>query len=248
MRGRRPLSDLPCRRATRWQKWGPEAGQTPVVFSQSAHRSSSVGRLELELRKNSAASCHDFSALTKLAASVCAIVQLIARDWFENIFVKMASEAEIPKREPTPTSSLSSIPQKRALEEDHVPAVPSPLNPDVKPPGKTQTNEEMAPVTRDKPARVKKETLKKRESKGAFGGDSSRETPDPKHRDPPLNESSPLRFKLAPPKPSDFEPPRGPVFTQHHEVEGPDGNIEFFETSEQYGLKEKLLPSSGTGR
>jgi COMPASS component BRE2 len=149
----------------------------------------------------------------------------------------MASEVEDPKRESTPTNTLSSIPQKRAFEEDHsphVPAVPSPLNPDVRPSPKVQIQiqEEMPPATRDKPARTKKESLKKRESKG----DSSRATPDPKAKEvPPPSESSPLRYKLAPPKPSDFDPPRGPVFTPHHEVPTLTGGgvIEFHETSEQ---------------
>lgn len=83
--------------------------------------------------------------------------------------------------------------------------------------------------------RTKKESLKKRESKGAATGpDSSRATPDPNEREPLPAEVSPMRYKLAPPKPADFDPPRGPVFANHHVVPGPDGrDIEFFETSEQ---------------
>ncbi len=93
-------------------------------------------------------------------------------------------------------------------------------------------------MTREKPSRAKKESLKKRESKAGLGGDSSsRATPDPKVKDVkdvPLNESSPLRYKLAPPKPSDFEPARGPIFTHHHDVPALDGStIQFYETSEQ---------------
>lgn len=43
-----------------------------------------------------------------------------------------------------------------------------------------------------------------------------------------------MRYKLAPPKPSDFEPARGPIFLPHHDVpSGADGsNIEFFEATE----------------
>lgn len=80
--------------------------------------------------------------------------------------------------------------------------------------------------------RTKKDSLKKRESKGA-GPDSSRATPDPKQREPP-GELAPMRYKLAQPKPTDFELSRGPVFTSHHEVQDPEGRtIEFLETSEQ---------------
>lgn len=82
--------------------------------------------------------------------------------------------------------------------------------------------------------RNKKESLKKRESKGAFGGDSNRGTPDPKHREPKQSDYSPMRYKLAPPKPSDFEPARGASFTHHHNVPALDGSeIQFYETSEQ---------------
>lgn len=89
-------------------------------------------------------------------------------------------------------------------------------------------------MAREKPARNKKDTLKKRETKGGLGADSSRATPDPKIKELPPNESSPLRYKLAPPRLSDFETARGPVFTAHHEVSTTDGStIQFYETSEQ---------------
>lgn len=143
----------------------------------------------------------------------------------------MASDTEAPKREPTPQASLTSIPQKRALDEIHSPARPSPLNPDVRfaePPSQT---EDEAQASRSKPSRVKKESLKKRESKG----DSIPPTPDPKSdKEPEQSEYSPLRYKLAPPKPTDFDPPRGPVLTTHHEAILQDGDsLEFFETSDQ---------------
>lgn len=156
----------------------------------------------------------------------------------------MEPESEVtPKREPTPSSTpMASIPQKRALEEDHAPSVSSPLNPEPKPAApdskvpKPQPTDDAPPATtRDKPVRTKKESLKKRESKG-LGPEaaSGRATPDPKGKDVPPSTSSPLRYKLAPPKPSDFERPKGPVFTPHHQVEGLDGKpIQFYETSEQ---------------
>lgn len=135
----------------------------------------------------------------------------------------MASDTDVPKRESTPTSSLASIPQKRALDEVHVPAVSSPLNPD------SHTPEDSAQSNRSKPTRVKKESFKKRDARA---GDT---TPDPKTaRDRKDADLGPLRYKLAPPKPSDFELPRGPVLTVHSEIVGADGKtVEFYETSDQ---------------
>lgn len=145
----------------------------------------------------------------------------------------MSSDVEAPKREPTPAASLASIPQKRALDEGHGPAVSSPLNPEVKP-SESQPPEDASQPNRPKPARVKKDSLKKREAKG---GDSAPGTPDPKasaRPKPSESESGPLRYKLAPPKGSDFELPRGPVMTLHHDLTLHDGRcVGFFETSEQ---------------
>ncbi|KAI6086239.1 hypothetical protein F4821DRAFT_238760 [Hypoxylon rubiginosum] len=161
----------------------------------------------------------------------------------------MATDVNIPKRQITPVPAPVlpiSAPPKRSLEDDHAPPVSSPLNPnlDVKPTkSQSQSQPQLQPpsyddpavMAREKPARNKKETVKKRESKAGLGlgADSSRATPDPKFKDLPPNESSPLRYKLAPPKPSDFETARGPVFNPHHEVPAPDGStIQFYETSE----------------
>jgi COMPASS component BRE2 len=158
----------------------------------------------------------------------------------------MATDGDLPKRQMTPIPVPvipTSLPQKRALEDDHAPPISSPLNPNPNPNtdhkvAKTQSHDDLTAMARDKPARAKKESLKKRESKAgtaaATGGDSSRATPDPKTKDPSPSEFSPLRYKLAPPKLSDFDTARGPVFTYHHEVPVPDGStIQFFETSEQ---------------
>ncbi|TEA21788.1 Set1 complex component ash2 [Colletotrichum sidae] len=145
----------------------------------------------------------------------------------------MASESGTPPppREATPSGSLpapSGPPMKRpALEEDFAPSVPSPLNPDVRSTPRPLGADEMPQK------RPKKESLKKRESKGAFSADSSRGTPDPKHREPKQSDYSPMRYKLAPPKPSDFEPARGPVFVHHHDAPALDGRkVQFYETSE----------------
>ncbi|KAK3688072.1 hypothetical protein B0T22DRAFT_425482 [Podospora appendiculata] len=164
----------------------------------------------------------------------------------------MATDAASPQREGTPSGVAtmafpSSLPQKRVLEDDHSPAVSSPLNPEVKPAQKVQVQapeETQAAMFREK--RTKKDSLKKREAKGAAAGgpDSSRATPDPKQlrdRDAPPGELAPLRYKLARPKPSDFEQARGPVFMSHHEVPDPEGKpIEFFETSEHVHNKKNF--------
>lgn len=146
----------------------------------------------------------------------------------------MATEGDVPKRQITPVPVPvipSCLPQKRTLEDDHAPPISSPLNP----------NPDMTAMARDKPARTKKEPPKKRDFKAGggaggtgTGGDSSRATPDPRTKEAVPSEFSPLRYKLAPPKPSDFEPARGPVFTYHHESPAPDGSvIKYYETSEQ---------------
>ncbi|KAK4448090.1 Set1 complex component ash2 [Podospora aff. communis PSN243] len=144
------------------------------------------------------------------------------------------------QRELTPSGPAlpTTIPQKRALEDDHSPAVSSPLNPEVKSTSRVQIQmpeEEKGPVAREK--RTKKDSLKKRESKGTAGSvadNNPRATPDRKvQKELAPGEIAPLRYKLARPKASDFEQPRGPVFTAHHGVQDSEGRtIEFFETSE----------------
>jgi COMPASS component BRE2 len=166
----------------------------------------------------------------------------------------MASESEALQREsePPPVVKITpipppvipqpttSIPQKRVLiEDDHAPAVRSPLNPDAKnskaPPQAQSQTQDDTPM-REK--RAKKESLKKRESKGALAaGDSSRATPEPRRKDMGGGaDAVPMRYKLhGPVKASDFDLPQGPVFRSHHEITTADGeNIEFFEISEQY--------------
>lgn len=98
--------------------------------------------------------------------------------------------------------------------------------------------------------RVKKETLKKRESKATSspGGavESARATPDPRQtkkslKNVPPAEMSPARYILPLPKPTDFEPARGPLLVSHHEVLGPDGErIEFHETQEQSVISRRM--------
>ncbi|KAL9591888.1 MAG: hypothetical protein Q9179_007274 [Wetmoreana sp. 5 TL-2023] len=120
----------------------------------------------------------------------------------------MATETSPRPRSATP----STIPQKRPLnldDEQHVPAVSSPLNPDAaasrarKPPAREQ--------------REKKESLKKREAKGADATRSA--TPDTQtttKRSKKVEKAPdvvrPLRYYTKPPNPSDFDPPREPIF------------------------------------
>ncbi|KAG6002521.1 hypothetical protein E4U54_000863 [Claviceps lovelessii] len=137
-----------------------------------------------------------------------------------------------PKREPTPSTSLASIPQKRAFDDDHSPAVPSPLNPDVST-SELPPHDDTSHAKTPKPGRVKKDSFKKREARGGGGRDSSPVVPDHGSARQSDNVDSPLRYKLAPPKPSDFDLPRGPVMTLHHEIQGHGAQgIEFFETSD----------------
>jgi COMPASS component BRE2 len=146
----------------------------------------------------------------------------------------MSQDVEAPKREPTPTTSLSSIPLKRTAEEAHSPAVPSPLNAEVNSNSQSHLHGQDDTQQAKKSARAKKDTLKKREAKGS---DSTPATPDARAAKGKTSEqaaSGPLRYKLAPPKLSDFEPPRGPVLTFHHEVQtAADDPVDFYETSDQ---------------
>ncbi|KAI9803154.1 MAG: hypothetical protein M1833_001225 [Piccolia ochrophora] len=146
------------------------------------------------------------------------------------------AEAQVPSKESSPASV---IPQKRALEDDHAPAVSSPLNPDTSS-SKGRTTKDKAPIHRE--PREKKESLKKREAKGTSTAAESRGTPDRSvaggskqdlSTDPTPSSAAPLRYKLPPPKPTDFAVPRGPVFSPHHTkavVGGQD--VQFYESSE----------------
>jgi COMPASS component BRE2 len=148
----------------------------------------------------------------------------------------MSTPEPASKPEPIPSAPapISSIPQKRALEEDHLPTVSSPLNPDFK------SSKDDTPQARERTSRAKKESLKKRESKG--GGlqapdTSSRATPDPKASTPKHNNNgdslAPIRYKLPPPKITDFEAPRGPVFIPAHTKVAGESEIQFNETTDQ---------------
>jgi COMPASS component BRE2 len=151
--------------------------------------------------------------------------------------VKM-SKQNSPARELT-RELTPSIPQKRVVEEDHQPAVSSPLNPDV-----ARFLKDDAPQARERAARSKKESLKKRESKGgSLAADSnSRATPDPKTKVAAKQKTvtgnttplAPQKYILPQPKPSDFEPARGATLIPARTFKGLDGaEIQFYTISDQ---------------
>ena len=154
----------------------------------------------------------------------------------------MSADSQSPLREGTPTTSTSaiSLPQQRVLEADHQPAVSSPLNPnpDFKAP---KPQDDTPTIARERASRAKKESLKKRESKaGSIAPDSSaRATPDPKASSSSKSkkkEAAPglTRYKLPPPRITDYDVPRGPIFIPAHTKTAPDGTeIQFNETTDQ---------------
>ncbi|MCJ1251928.1 hypothetical protein MMC30_009166 [Trapelia coarctata] len=115
----------------------------------------------------------------------------------------------IPSRR---SSTPSTIPQKRPLgleDEQHIPAVSSPLNPDF---ATSRARRPAAP----REQREKKESLKKREAKGADGARSG--TPDSQASDRKTKKGtenssvlSLIRYKLPAPNLTDFDPPKPPI-------------------------------------
>lgn len=87
--------------------------------------------------------------------------------------------------------------------------------------------------------REKKESLKKREAKGVAVQGVSRSTPDVRGKGsaseeaPVVTHVAPIRYRLPPPRSTDYDAPRGPSFTFHHSRQKPDDReVQFFETSE----------------
>ena len=136
------------------------------------------------------------------------------------------AETSSPRR----SSTTSAIPQKRPLgleDEQHTPAVPSPLNPD-----SASSRARRPPAPREQ--REKKESLKKREAKGVDsvrGGTPESHGPGRKSKKNADTASilSPIRYKLPPPKSNDFDPPKAPIFTPVLIR----GKKPFYESSEQ---------------
>jgi len=149
--------------------------------------------------------------------------------------------AASPKAASSPPAS--AIPQKRAYDDTNAPAVSSPLNPDFESttpkekPTKQSRAKEKAAMHRE--PREKKESLKKREATGGQG----RSTPDPVVTTV-ASTLGPTRYKLPERKPTDYLPPKGPMFVPHHPIDGSSGpeDAQYCEVSEQYG-HQILTPS-----
>ncbi|EKG20683.1 Concanavalin A-like lectin/glucanase [Macrophomina phaseolina MS6] len=107
---------------------------------------------------------------------------------------------------------------KRPHDEDHAPAVPSPLNPD--------------PAARPRPAkapqreqREKRDSLKKREAQASSRGT----TPDIKVKNQLASTPAPLNYIVETEnlKPQDFDAPKAPAFISHEPpLFTPDGQLE----------------------
>jgi COMPASS component BRE2 len=135
------------------------------------------------------------------------------------------AETVSPGRGNTPTAVA---PERQALEVNHAPAVPSPLNPAAA----TKAPKPLPPA-REREQREKKESLKKREATGNTRGN----TPDVKNKKqkgPTV--PSPMRYSIPEPRPSDYEPPKDPVFMSREPapIYAPDGKLELKRPIDQY--------------
>ncbi|KAF2014887.1 hypothetical protein BU24DRAFT_223184 [Aaosphaeria arxii CBS 175.79] len=126
------------------------------------------------------------------------------------------ADSQVPSRSNTPTIAP---PTRRPLEEDHAPAVSSPLNPNPDPSIRSRAK----PPPREQ--REKRETLKKREASSNTRGS----TPNPKSAKKEHNSSeSPMRYAVPEPKLPDYEPPKDGMFAPHEPTPlfTPDGQAE----------------------
>lgn len=115
----------------------------------------------------------------------------------------------------------------------HIPAVSSPLNPEVAS-SKARTTKPIPP--REREPREKRETLKKREA--GEGGRLSTSTV-PAKRKKSDNESSapcPKRYNVDAPRLTDYQPARHPGFASHEPtpLKTPDGKFELMKPLDQY--------------
>lgn len=132
------------------------------------------------------------------------------------------------------TSSANPLPAAR-IEDEHIPAVSSPLNPDAAA-SRTRTREQRekkavrgppAPqlLPKHNQADITPQTLKKREL-----ADGETQGPSKKSKKPvkDLSVLSPIRYRLPSPKPTDFDPPKAPTLILASEKAGKP----FYETTE----------------
>lgn len=115
-------------------------------------------------------------------------------------------------------SNTPALPaMRRPLEEDHAPAISSPLNPN------PDARPKAAP--REREQREKRETLKKREASANTRASTPKAKVTKKER-PAVD--SPMRYSIPEPKATDYEPPKDAVFLSHepNPVFAPDGTTE----------------------
>jgi COMPASS component BRE2 len=111
----------------------------------------------------------------------------------------------------------------RVMMQENVPAISSPLNPEVR--GRSQ--------------RERKETAKKREAtRGTtptMPAKRKMAAASNNRSGPAQSAPSPMRFQIPQPKTSDYDPPKPPVFTSHEPqpYTTPDGNVELRKVTDQ---------------
>lgn len=130
------------------------------------------------------------------------------------------AEPQPPSRSNTPTIAA----MRRPLEEDHIPAVSSPLNPNPNPSDAAARSRPRVPP-REREQREKRETLKKREASGS----TRASTPNPKTKKTKRAAAdSPMRYSIPEPKAPDYNAPKDGVFLPHepNALYAPDGVTE----------------------
>ncbi|KAF2789191.1 Ash2-trithorax family protein [Melanomma pulvis-pyrius CBS 109.77] len=125
------------------------------------------------------------------------------------------AEPQAHSRSNTPSANALL---RRPLDEDHAPAVSSPLNPN--PDGAARSRPRAPP----REQREKRETLKKREA----SANTRASTPNPKARKERASSDSPMRYSIPEPKYADYDAPKDGLFTPHepHALYAPDGRTE----------------------
>jgi COMPASS component BRE2 len=135
------------------------------------------------------------------------------------------AESQSNSRGSTPAVASSL---RRPLEEDHAPAISSPLNPN---PDAAARARPKAPP-REREQREKRETLKKREA----SANTRSSTPNPKtvKKERPVADS-PMRYSIPEPRATDYEPPKDGIFLSHepNPLFAPDGRTELKKSQDQ---------------
>lgn len=119
---------------------------------------------------------------------------------------------------------------RRPLEEDHAPAISSPLNPN---PDAAARARPKAPP-REREQREKRETLKKREASASTRASTPNANAKPTKKARPTADS-PMRYSIPEPKATDYEPPKDSIFLSHEPspIFTPDGRTELKKPQDQ---------------